>query len=59
MNKRFIKTNDADVVKYFKAIGLPVVSEKDGMVTFINDPSKVKSFFTTNCKVAYTDKLNV
>lgn len=59
MNKRFIKTNDEEVVKYFKAIGLTVVAENDGMVTFINDPAKVKSFFATNCKVAYTDKINV
>ena len=59
MVKKFIKTSDPDVVKYFKAIGLTVVSDSDGVVTFINDPSKVKSFFATNCKVAYTDKIEV
>lgn len=58
MNGTYIKCSHPETIKQLREMGLVVLSENNGIVTFLNDPSKQKNFSTT-AKVVYTNKIEI
>ena len=57
MNNNFIKCSDADTIAKLKKLGFSVVSEGNGITTFLNDKS-IPVRFSTGEKVVYTNKID-
>lgn len=58
MEKRtFIKVKDEETKDQLLDLGYKLLSEKNGIATFLNDPTKPQSF---SCKkLTYTNKMEV
>lgn len=54
----FIKCSDKETIEKLKKLGYPVISESNGVATFINKPSSMANF-SDNDKVVYTNKLEM
>ena len=56
MNNNFIKCSDADTVAKLKKLGFSIVSESNGITTFLNDKS-IPVKFSAGEKVLFTNKI--
>lgn len=55
----YIKCNDPETITKLKRLGFPVLSEeKNGFVTFLNNPKWTKDF-TAEDKVMFTNRINL
>lgn len=54
-NKKFIRTTDRETIENLKRLGFQLVSESNGVFTFINDTNKPITF--DNKKLAYTNNI--
>lgn len=53
---KFIKTQDHSLAEKLKESGFKLISENNGMFTFLND-TKLPFKFSDNTKIYYSDKL--
>lgn len=56
-NKKFIRTTDRETIENLKRLGFQLVSESNGVFTFINDTNKPITF--DNKKLAYTNNITI
>lgn len=54
-NKKFIRCSDRETIENLKKLGFQLVSESNGIATFINDTNKSITF--DNKKLAYTNNI--
>ena len=57
MDKKFIRSTDPETIKKLKELNFQLVSEVNGVATFINDVTKPITF--EKKKMAYTNRLVV
>ena len=58
MKSNFIKCSDTDTIARLKEAGFSIVSEHDGVVTFLNNrPLPIK--FSAEKKVVFSNKLEL
>lgn len=55
MEKKFIRCTDKETIEQLKKLGFQLVSEVNGIATFVNDTSKPITF--NNKKMAYTNNI--
>lgn len=51
----YIRTQDPHTIAELKRLGFVVLSEQNGIVTFLNDEKQIKKYNSLN--VTYTNKL--
>jgi len=54
-NKKFIRATDKETIELLKKLGFQLISESNGVATFINDTSKPITF--NGKKMAYTNNI--
>jgi hypothetical protein len=58
MNCNYIRSQHPETIKKLKQLGFVVLSEENGIVTFLNDPATIKRFSQEEgLVVTYTNKL--
>lgn len=57
MNNNFIKCSDAETIAKLKRLGFSIVSESNGITTFVNDKS-IPVNFSAGDKIVYTNKID-
>ena len=58
MNENYIRCTDKDTITKLKQLGFVLLSERDGIATFLNNPKCAKKFSTED-KVVYTNKIEL
>ena len=58
MKKNFLMTSDPETAAKLKKLGFSIISESNGITTFLNDNS-IPAKFSTGDKVVYTNKISV
>lgn len=56
-NDNYIKCSDPETIKKLKQLGFVLLSESNGVATFLNNPSVIKQF--NDLKVAFTNLIDV
>jgi hypothetical protein len=57
MNCNYIRTQDAETVQKLKNLGFVVLEQKGNIVTFLNDPTTIKKFMSSErLAVTFTNK---
>ena len=54
-NKKFIRCSDKDTIEKLKKLGFKLISESEGIATFVNDTTKPITF--EQKKMAYTNTI--
>ena len=56
-NKKFIRATDKETIDNLKKLGFQLISESNGVATFLNDTNKPTTF--ENKKMAYTNNITI
>ena len=59
MNCNYIRCQDPETIKKLRQLGFVVLSEENGIVTFLNDPKTIRQFAEKeNLAITFTNKLD-
>jgi hypothetical protein len=60
MNCNYIRSQDPETIKKLRQLGFVVLEEKNGIVTFMNDPATIRKFMEPeNLAVTFTNKIEI